>query len=258
MERLKSLNRYQKAILLFMTGMVLVFAVLYSVTIKRIGFDYKDTILVPSKEEGTTTYSGKIKGEQVVFTVSEDKTILFQYGDKLYGPYTAKEDPTAIPKDDVMIESLTGIVLYQGEEIIFRGGASKLGDFYWLVNADGSSANINIWATTSNGNVLVNGNIVENFDPMEPSIETILDVMNNPSLTHKGDWLAWFMGVFICFITAVTILFADELFRFNLAFQIRDADNAEPSDWEITSRYISWTVLSILALITFIVGLEVI
>ena len=46
---------------------------------------------------------------------------------------------------------------------------------------------------------------------------------------------------------ACSILFADELFRWNMAFQIRNADQAEPSDWEIASRYIFWTGMPLLA-----------
>ena len=53
-----------------------------------------------------------------------------------------------------------------------------------------------------------------------------------------------------------TILFADEIFRWNLRFVIQDADTAEPSDWAIVSRYISWTLLAVLATILFIVSLQ--
>ena len=59
----------------------------------------------------------------------------------------------------------------------------------------------------------------------------------------------------LCIVTIVSLLFADELFRWNLSFQIQDADQAEPSDWEITKRYISWTALPIMAMVVFIVGL---
>ena len=38
MERNKCLNYYQKGLLLLMTAMMLVFAVLYPVTISRVGF----------------------------------------------------------------------------------------------------------------------------------------------------------------------------------------------------------------------------
>lgn len=257
MEKIKSLGRYQKTILLFITGMILVFTLLYSVTMKRVGFAYQNTILIPSQENGITTYSGKIKGKSAIFTISEDKTVHFEYDNKLYGPYTAKEDATAVPKDHVISEALTGIVLYCKDAVIFRGGVCKTGDSYWLVHADGNSSNIQDYPELIVGTT-TNEYTETTADEMEPSISTILDLMDNPKLTHKGDLTLWFYGVIFCFINTISILFADELFRFNLAFQIRDADHAEPSDWEIASRYIGWTVLTILVLITFIIGLTTI
>ena len=98
-----------------------------------------------------------------------------------------------------------------------------------------------------------NGNII---DQMEPSVSTILDLMAGPELSHKGAWSGWFVGVFLCILTAFSILFADELFRWNLALRIQNADRAEPSDWEIACRYISWTVLPVIAMFVFIEGLR--
>ena len=154
-----------------------------------------------------------------------------------------------------MKEDMVGVELRKGEEVIFRGGVLEHGDYIFLYNEDGSGATINVTATMGDGTVIgADGNAI---DPMEPFASTILHLMTGePELTHKGNWLAWFGGVFICMINALLILFADELFRWNLRFQIRNADYAEPSDWEIAGRYISWTVLPIMALVTFIVGLQ--
>ncbi len=254
MEKIKSLNCYQKGVLIFMITMVLVFAVIYHMTISQVGFKYKDTIFVPSQENGSTVYSGKIQGLQAHFMVSEDKTIVFQYGDKTYGPYTVKEDPIAIPKDKEMQEYMTGVELRQGEDILFRGGVLEIGDSYWLYNEDGTLDNLGFSYVTSDGIERdENGNVI---DSIEPSASIILELMNEPELTHKGEWFAWFGAVFICVLNALSILFADELFRWNLAFQIRNVDNAEPSDWEIAGRYIGWTVLTITALVVFIMGLQ--
>ena len=52
------------------------------------------------------------------------------------------------------------------------------------------------------------------------------------------------------------ILFADELFRWNLAFRIRNAEDAEPSELELAGRYITWTVLPLAALAVFVIGLR--
>lgn len=67
--------------------------------------------------------------------------------------------------------------------------------------------------------------------------------------------MGWFGGVFVCIITTISILFADELFRWHLIFRICNADRAEPSDWEMAGRYISWTVLPVIAMILFIMGI---
>ena len=122
MEKLKSLNRFQKSVLLFVIAMALVFAVIYSLTISKVGFEYKNTIFIPDQKNGFTVYSGKIQGKQAYFTVSEDKTVVFQCGDKTYGPYTAKEEPSAVPENQEIAEYMTGVELRQGEEIMFRGG----------------------------------------------------------------------------------------------------------------------------------------
>ena len=149
---------------------------------------------------------------------------------------------------------MIGVEIRRGEDILFRGGVLETGDSYWLYNEDGTLDTFGFFYVTSNGIERdADGNVI---DPVEPSPSTILELMNDPELTHKGEWSAWFGAVFICVLNALSILFADELFRWNLAFQIRNVDHAEPSDWEIAGRYISWTVMTIMALVIFITGLQ--
>lgn len=254
MKRIRSLNLFQKAVLLVATAIAAVFTVLYPLTISHVGFAYQNAILVPSQDNGSTVYSGKIQGETARFTVSADKAVTFQYGGKTYGPYTAQEDPSAIPQDNELREYMTGIELFCGNEVLFRGGVLEHGDHLTLFREDDSLYDLGITVTGSNGIVIdENGNVI---DPMEPSASTILEVMAGPTLTHRGSWPPWIGGVLICAVTVLSILFADELFRWNLSFRIRDVEQAEPSDWEIAERYISWIVLPILALTLFIMGLQ--
>ena len=242
--RVKVLGRYQKILLLLMAVMILAFTVIYPIVTARSGFLYEGTILVPSEEDGCTVYSEKIYGTAATFTVSADKTVIFQYGNTVYGPYTVKEDPTAIPKDSDLQAQMTGIELRCGGEIVFRGGVVNSGDWRMLYNEDGSFDLLrSITATMSDGT-------------MEPSVSTILDLTDGPALTHKGTWLGWFGGVLICVIAALAMLFADELFRWNASFLVRNAEEAEPSDWEIAGRYITWTVLPVMAAVIFILGLK--
>lgn len=254
MNKIKSLDRYQKCILLLMTIMVILFAVLYHMTIHREGLAYKGAILVPRQENGNTIYSGKIYGKQASFTVTADKTVTFQYGDTVYGPYTAKEDSTAIPQDVDHMDSVVGFELLDGNEIKFRGCVGNLYGSWLLYNEDGSCESAAITYTSSDGLERdLNGNVI---DPMEPSVSTLLDLMDGPGLTHKGESFFWFWGVFVCFINVILIIFSDEIFRLQLVFRIRNAEQAEPSGWEMTGRYVTWTLLVILALVIFYTGLR--
>jgi len=254
MQRIKDLNRYQIGVIIFMIAMILTFTVLYIQTISRVGFAYKDTILVPCAENDSIVYTGKLSGEQAQFTVSGDKTVMFRHGEKTYGPYTAKEDPAAIPKDADSADSMTGVELREGDDILFRGGVLKVWDFFWLYNEDGTANSMQVTYVTGDGIERdEHGNII---DPAEPSVSTILELMYGPELTHKGNWLGWVGAVFVCMLNTVYIFFADELFRLHLAMRIRDAYDAEPSDWEIMGRYVGWTVMPIMSLVLFIIGLQ--
>ncbi|MBR5247341.1 MAG: hypothetical protein IKV27_00080 [Lachnospiraceae bacterium] len=257
MEKIKELNRYQKGILILLVAMAIIFGILYAKATSNIGFLYMDKIFEVSQENGNTVYSGKIQGDICKFVVTTDNTVTFQAGDRNYGPYKVKKDPSAIPKEESWAGEMTGVEVTAGEEILFRGGFLHWGntdDIWIMVNEDGTDANITITATMSDGTIIDgDGNIV---DPMEPSVKTIIKLVEGPELTHKGDWQAWVYALVISVITAVTILYADELFRLNLSFQIKDPDYAEPSDWEITGRYIGWTIMPGLALFLYIIGLQ--
>lgn len=238
-----------------MSAMSLIFAAIYLMTISRVGYRYNDAILVPAEENGNTIYSGKIKGVQAQFVVTNENVVVFHYGDRTYGPYSVTEDDTAIPKDDEKSGSMTGIEVREGNDILFRGGVIDWGDVCSFYNEDGSSDNVIIFSYMTADGIERDHN-GDPIDRMKPSTSTIYELIRGPELTHKGDWSGWFGAVFICVLNALSILFADELFRWDLAFRIRNAEHAQPSEWEIAGRYVGWTAVSIAALMVFLMGLQ--
>ena len=247
MERFKTLDYRQKWIFLIMGVMVLVFTILYPVTLSRVGYSYRDAILVPHEAEGTTVYSGKIQGEAASFTVTQDKTVTFQYGDFTYGPYTVKEDPQAAPESGDLADSLSGVEIWRQDSRLFRGGVQKLEQHGWLLYYEnGETYGLEIKITTGGNSAA----------QMEPSLATILDLAMGPELTHKGHWLPWFLGILLCVVNAVSILYADELFRFWLSFRIESPELAEPTDLEITGRYFGWGAMLIGIFVVFVIGLS--
>lgn len=262
MKRIKSLNKFQKVILCFMTLIVFTYTAVYYKTTSKEGMLYLNhSILVPAQKSDDIEYSGQINGKQAVFIVSKDKTVVFKYDDRSYGPYVAQEDPTAIFQDAEIVEGIKGVVLKKNDEIIFRGSYYKVNDELYLLNEDGSLNLSSSLEMMNNQKINISdeirydeeGNLI---DPMEPSAFTILSLMQGVKLTHKGDWGMWFGALFVCILTAISILFADELFRWHLSFEIRNAKKVEASDWEMMSRYISWIILPIIAVAIFNIGLK--
>lgn len=250
MNKIKSLNPYQKIILALMAGMILVFTVIYALASQDDGYLYKGQLFLAEVSPLHTVYTGKIQGIPATFTHLQDNTLVFQHGEKRYGPYRLLEDETAIPSD--MPGERTGLELRLGEEILFRGVMTQASPARMLVNQDGSYGDPAITYTSNGVEYDQNGQAI---DPMEPSIYTIIDLMTAPNLTHRTDWESWGYAVLLCLFNAITMFFADEIFRFSLMFQVRHPESAEASDWEMASRYFSWTVVPIGALLIFLAGI---
>ena len=256
MDRLKRLNGFQKGVLLVIAIMVLAFTVLYPVTLSKKGFAYGDALMTPAPDgSGGTVYSGKLWGKAANFTVTADKKVTFRWGEQSYGPYVAYPDPSACPDGTCPASPLGGMELRCGTEVVFRGIALRTGGSTALISEDGMPEESISFFTIPESGVVQDGNGTV-IDVAKPSPTVIIQLMDGPELTRKGNWAGWLSGVILCLAAAVSVLFADELFRWQLSFRIRDAETAEPSDLELAGRYIAWTALPLLALTLFLVGLR--
>lgn len=245
---------YGKLLLLALMIMALVFGVIYPTVTSRKGVRYNDRILVPGTENGNTIYSAEVNGQLWRFTVTPDKVVTFRCGDKEYGPYTVKEDPTAIPEESSMASIMTGVEVRKGEEILFRGGICDFEGYTFRFNEDGTSADFTITATLGNGTTVdENGKVI---DPMEPGAGMILRLVNGPEITHKGHGGAWFLGFFLSVVAGVYILFADELFRLKFIFVADNPEDIEPSSLELGLRPVAWTMLAVAAFVIYMMGLQ--
>ena len=157
-----------------------------------------------------------------------------------------------MPEDVELGPHMTGVELYRDGELLFRGGMLRDGSIIILYDEDGNGVSTGLSISFSG---VAYGPDGKPIDPIEPSAAVILNLAYGPELTHKGSYTPWFLGVVLCVMTAVSILYADELFRWSMSFSIRNADRAEPSDLEIASRYIAWVLIPIAALLVFYLGL---
>ena len=251
MNRFHELPRWQKGLILALGAMALVFLVLYAVVSSRVGFLYRDSILLPLEEPGATVYTGTLRGEECTIHVTEDRAITFLFGSKTYGPYTVKEDPTAIPPG--RHPSTKGYEVRRDNEILFRGCLSRGSGISLLYKEDGEPL-FEISVSADSGIITdVDGNVI---DPMEPSIYTLLELVEGPELTRKGHWGVYFLGLLFSVICVASIFFADELFRFRLSFYVDDPYQVDPSDWALIGRHATWIMIALLVLTFYFTGLR--
>ena len=64
-------------------------------------------------------------------------------------------------------------------------------------------------------------------------------------------WGFLLLGLFSNAVCALSLLFEDQLFRWQLSFRVADPGSAEPSEWEMFNRWSGWIVLTAVALLAY-------
>ena len=249
MNRFRELERFPKILLIALLLMTVAFGAVYGITASRVGYLHNDEIFVPRQSEGALVYEGKVDGLDSSIVVALD-TVIVNWGSKTYGPYTLREDPTAVPDGH---PQMTGIEILDGNKSYFRGGVTDEATDFWLIGADGKQLFTMTYTLSDGTEMDMNGNPV---DHMKPTPRQIVSLLRGPELTHKGHWEVCFLGLVIALITAVSILFADELFYLSICFRVENAETAEPSDWHIATRSLGWLFLTIMTGVIFLMGLQ--
>ncbi len=246
MKRFTEMNLYQRFLFLLMPVLIITFLILDIRTVHRVGYEYDDLILVPTYGDGYTVYYGTSQGKQVKFTVYDYHTVIYNYDNNDPITYTLEFDETAVPKYPITPD-MTGVILYKDGKEFFRGGIKAYDHLIWIQKASTYNS-----GTT---NYVYNG--TEYGHICSPSYETVLELMYNPELTHKGDGRFWLLGTFACLANMIAILFADECFTLGLIFTIKDPQYAEPTAFERLRWHVAWTSITIVAIMIYIMGLKI-
>lgn len=251
MNRWRALTPFPRIMLCIQAGLLVLFTILYPLLGMQRGIDFQGEFLHQVERGEDTVYTGTLDGKTVELTYTPSGALFYRWGDVEYGPYTLTEDPSALPTSETM-GRVTGVELRLDGEILFRGGYG--GDGLYLVNENG---------TKLNGLEIVTNGTAYGLDGSRQIYEDGLSItraigllLEGPSVRSRVHGEGYFLGTLVVAINAVAILFADELFRWNLRWSIRHPERAEPSEWELFSRGFSWVVLTIVALIGYMMGLS--
>ena len=251
MNRWRALTPFPRIMLCIQAGLLVLFTILYPLLGMQRGIDFQGEFLRQVERGEDTVYTGTLDGKTVELTYTPSGALFYRWGDVEYGPYTLTEDPTALPPSETM-GRVTGVELRLDGEILFRGGYGL--DGFYLVNEDGTKPNrLEIIANGTAYGLVGSQQIYEEGLSITRAISLLLE---GPSVRSRVHGEGYFLGTLVVVINAVAILFADELFRWNLRWSIRHPERAEPSEWELFSRGFSWVLLTIVALIGYMMGLS--
>ena len=249
MKRFREMEGLQKGIVIVLAAVFVVFSAIYIVAVNREGFVFRDGFLRLSEENGNSVYSGKAGGKQTVITVAPDKSMAFRIGEKTYGPYEVKEDPTILPNGcDILLNGKS----------IYHGAVRELSDGVLVFNgSDGEPdvfGSINVYTGINGEYRDIDGNPV---DIDEPRLSELFEWAKGPEAVRRGNSMMWFFGMLICVITVVSVLFAEELYRLYMSFRMENAEDAVPSEWYIMTRYLGWFLMTVCAIVIFAIGLRI-
>lgn len=246
----------QRVVIFIQAFLILLFLILYCTLGRQQVTKYSGEYLRCRTDGETTTYSGKIDGQKAVFTVSPGPVVEYAWGDAQYGPYTIVFDPTAVSDSSAFAGRLIGIEVWDESTMLFRGGYMTGRPAFPLFDENGENYIPGLDNPDSYTQIEGVGIPKTAADYYTPGVTTILRLALEPNVVQRGSFGIFLLGALFCVLNAASVLYADALFRWNLRFSIQYPEDAEPSDWELFSRWIRWIGITVAALILFIFGLN--
>ena len=248
MNKIRSLSTFQKGVLTVLAGIVILFTFIYVNIQAEKGIKYRGSFLKQTVSDGNTVYSGTVDAKSVCITVQNDGGITFANSRKKYGPYK-------VFGGNLSMGSTSEITVLQDDKTVFSGLIQPLEDSFVLFESNGS-LHEDMPVIVSGGGTVTDGhgNVI---DTDKPSISDIVTISKGLNITRRGNWGLFIIGTILCILTAIWVIFPDELFTLYLSFSVANPADIEPSGFELASRYISWIVMPILLIIIYCLGLGV-
>lgn len=249
-ERWGEMDQGRRIVLLIQPILFLLFLILFFTYGRQSVLPWLDGTLRCKQRGEDLVYTGRVEGGHLVqFTVTPGPTVEFRLEGELQGTYTIAEDPSAIPAEPAEMnpygwEGYTGVEIQKDGRVWFRGAYNPDTPF-GLFDEDGTSLFISIRAFTSTS-------------VPDPEPGDILSIAYNPAASPRGEGALLLLGLFVSVACALSLFFEDQLFRWNLSFQIQDPDSAEPSEWELFGRWVGWIALTGLELFCYLAGIGLI
>lgn len=241
-------TRLQKAVLIAIAVMVVVFGNLTLVSKLHKGVLFADTILKVEETSGGTVYSGKVYGDEVSVSVKRESgtacTVTYTVDERIHDVYRMEYPLAPVQTEDGPVD---GIRITRNGDVLYEGGYAPDRAFSGWYGADGR------WDTGVYVTVVTGGESVGAAAPAELSKNTVFSFAQGPELTARGSWALYFLMVFFTGLLALDAAFPLTMFRLQHMCDVRDP---EPSDFYLSMQRVAWVVYPVLLFIGYIWALR--
>ena len=237
--------------LIALAVMAVLFLILTQAVSRRAGVQFHDSLLEAQGSVENGAYFGKAHGETVNITVRRQSETAVEM--KLSISNVADETwLVEYPLEPISTEhgwELPGLRISRNGEVVFEGAydPDHRQDWgYMLYDTNGA------WYADDILRISASSGLEDGYwNDYETSINTVLKFVNGPEITARGSWQLWFYGLLLSAMAAVLVAFPDTLFRWNHRWYVKDP---EPTDFYYFSTRIGAGIVTIVALVSYIIG----
>ncbi len=243
----------QKAVLISVAAMAVVFAILTFVFHRLEGVKFEEGFLrvsAQADDPAATVYAGKVQGERVKITVTdcpdEQRTeVVVQVGDRVRDECAVETGLPPIQAEQ--LGPVEHIRITKNNRLLFEGGYDPEHDMGWY-DLDGSWDPLAM--SVSYGSTVGD----DYWDHYETDGETILNFAQGPQLVCRGSWMLYFTMLLFSCLLALDAAYPLALFRWQHMCDVKDP---EPSDFYLGMQRAGWYIYPILLLIGYNIALWV-
>lgn len=243
-------SKLQKAVLISMAAMVVLFGVLMVAARFQKGVEFEGGLLRRTETEESVIYNGKVRGEQVEITVraagSGNLTeVDFRIGNRIQDDCTLETGLPPIQADQ--LGPVEHIRITRNGQLLFEGGYTAEHDMGWY-DLEGN------WAPFSSLEATFRTSGENYWDSYKTSAGTILAFARGPERTARGSWMLYFTMLLFSGLLALDAAYPLALFRCQHMCDVKDP---EPSDFYLGMQRAGWCIYPILLLIGYNIALWV-
>ena len=243
-------SKLQKAVLISMAAMVVLFGVLMVAARFQKGVEFEGGLLRRTETEESVIYNGKVQGERVKITVTdcpdEQRTeVVVQVGDRVHDVCAVETGLPPIQADQ--LGPVEHIRITRNGQLLFEGGYTAEHDMGWYDldgNWDPFTMSVSYSSTAGD----------DYWEHYETDRGTILSFARGPQLVSRGSWELYFAMLLLSALLALDAAFPLVIFHWQHMCDVKDP---EPSDFYLGMQRAGWCVYPFLILIGYIIALRV-